>query len=173
VTVAHQGAPKEWAGRQESNMKKLLGLSVLACMPVACGTVPTAPEITPTSASTEPSTFSASGRGRVVIEPSCPVEPDWASVRGLSLVVTRADKTSVTARVELLVIGDMGPTPCFTPTFSVEPVRRGVELVPGKDPQEITLTGPSGRYVLSARANGLGRQSLVGSVSVALPSDGR
>lgn len=154
-------------------MKKLLGLSVLACMPVACGTAPTAPEIATTSASAEPSTFSASGRGRAVIEPGCPVEPDWASVRGLSLVVTQVGKTSVTARAELLVIGDMGPTPCFTPIFGVEPLRKGVDLVPGEDPQEITLTGPGGRYVLTAQTSGIGRQTFADSVTVALPSEGR
>jgi len=154
-------------------MKKLLGLSVLACMPVACGTVPTAPEIAPSSGSTEPSTFGASGRGPVVIEPGCPVEPDWASVRGVTLAVTSVGKTSVTVRAELLVIADMGPTPCFTPTFGVEPMRKGIDLVAGKDPREVTLTGPGGRYVLTAQANGIGRQSFASSISVALPSQGR
>lgn len=154
-------------------MKKLLGLSILACMPVACGTVPTAPEIVPTSGSTEPSNFSASGRGRAVIEPACPVDPDWGSVRGLILTITNVGKASVTVRAELLVIGDRGPTPCFTPTFGVEPMRRGLDLVAGKDPQEVTLSGPGGRYVLTAQAGGIGTHLLARSISVTLPSQGR
>jgi hypothetical protein len=171
VTVAHQGAPKEWAGRQESNMKKLLGLTVLACMPVACGTVPTAPEMAPASQTTGLSSFTASGRGRVTIEPSCPTDPDWASIRGVTLAIARVGKTSVTLRAELLVIGDSGPAPCFNPIFEVTPSRRGISLAPELDPQEVTLSGPEGRYVVTAAA--ADQKGFAASLVVALPSEGR
>jgi hypothetical protein len=155
-------------------MKKILGLAVLATMPVACGTVPTAPEVMLGAVPSVEAPLAASGRGRAV-PPGCTTEPDWASVRGIGLNVVRVDKTSVTVRAELLVIGDMAPTPCFNPTFSVNSIdRRGGGIVTsGWDRQEATLTGPAGTYSITAFTKTDQRAGLSANLSVELPTGRR
>jgi len=156
-------------------MKKILGLAVLAAMPMACGTVPTAPEVMlDAAAPSADASFAASGRGRAV-PPGCTTEPDWASIAGITLNAVRNDKTSVTVRAELLVIGDMGPTPCFTPTFSVNSFGRtgGGILTTGWDRQEATLSGPGGIYTVTAFAKTDQRAGLTASLQVELPTGRR
>lgn len=154
-------------------MKKVLCLAVLATMPVACGTAPTAPELNLGAAPSAEAAFTAEGRGRA-IPVGCPAEPDWASVAGIKLDVVRVDKTSVTLRAELLVIADMGPTPCFNPTFSVTSVGRvGGTLTSGRDRQEATLTGPAGIYTVTVFAKTDQRAGLTASLQVELPKTGR
>jgi hypothetical protein len=171
VTVAQQGAPNEWAGRLELDMKKLIGLVVLAAVPVACGTVPTAPEMGAVVPPSSEGTLSASGRGRT-IAPGCPAGADWSAVAAIVLNVTKTGTDSVTVRADLLVIADVGPTPCFTPVFSVTPSGRGITLARGKDPQEVTLTAPGGSYQITAASSDQ-RNALTGTLRVAIPQKDR
>ena len=155
-------------------MKKILGLAVLATMPMACGTVPTAPEVALGAAPSVEGSLAASGRGRNV--PSgCTTDPDWASVVGITLDVLRVDKGSVTVRAELLLIGDRAPTPCFNPVFSVNSIGRsgGGTLTSGWDRQEATLTGPGGKYTITAFTKTDQRKGLTASLEVELPQTGR
>jgi hypothetical protein len=151
-------------------MKKILGLAVLATMPVACGTVPTAPEVMLGAVPPVEASVAASGRVRAV-PPGCATEPNWASVQGITLNVVRVDKTSVSVRAELLVLGDMAPTPCFTPTFSVNSIDRGDGgiLTTGRDRQEVTLTGPAGAYSVTAFTKTDQRAGLTANLLVELP----
>jgi hypothetical protein len=157
-----------------ASMKKILGLAVFATMPMACGTVPTAPEVMLAPAPSVEAPLAASGRGRAV-PPGCTTEPDWASVAGITLDVVRVDKTSVTVRAELLVIGDRGPTPCFNPTFSVNSVGRSGRgiLTSGWDRQEATLSGPGGIYTVTVFAKTDQRKGLTASLQVELPTGRR
>jgi hypothetical protein len=166
-----KGAPKEWAGRQELDMKKLIGLAVLAAVPVACGTVPTAPDMDAAVRPSSEAAFAASGRGRT-IEPSCQVDPDWSAIQGVVLNVTRQSKDSVTVRAELMVVSDVGPTPCFNPVFTVKPSGRGITLASGKDPREVTLTAPGGFYLITATSQDQ-RAGMSGSITVDLPQRAR
>jgi hypothetical protein len=155
-------------------MKKILGLAVLATIPVACGTVPTAPEVMLGAVPSAEAPLAASGRGRAV-PPGCTTDPDWASVAGITLNVTRVDKTSVTVRAELLVIGDMAPTPCFTPTFSVNSIGRSGDgiLTSGRDRQEATLSGPAGTYSVTAFTKTDQRAGLRANLLIELPTGRR
>ena len=154
-------------------MKKIFGLAVLATMPMACGTVPTAPEAMLGAVPSVEAPLAASGRGRAV-PPGCTTEPDWASVVGITLDVVRVDKTSVTVRAELLVIGDMGPTPCFNPIFSVNSIgrrrRHPHERLgsPGSDAQRTR-----GTYTVTAFAKTDQRKGLTASLQVELPTGRR
>ena len=154
-------------------MKRILGLAVLAAMPVACGTNPLAPELQVGAAPSADSALAASGRARA-IPAGCTTEPDWASVSGLTLDVVRVGKTSVTVRAELVVIADMNPTPCFNPSFSVNSIGRvGGTLTNGWDRQETTLSGPAGMYTVTAFVKTNQRAGLTASVQVELPQTGR
>jgi hypothetical protein len=155
-------------------MKKIIGLAVLATMPVACGTVPTAPEVMLGAVPSVEAPLAASGRGRA-IPVGCAAEPDWASVAGITLDVVRVDKTSVTVRAELLLIGDMAPTPCFNPTFSVNSIGRsgGGTLTSGWDRQEATLSGPGGTYTVTAFTKTDQKAGLTASLPVELPTGRR
>ncbi|MET0556019.1 MAG: hypothetical protein ABW221_23470 [Vicinamibacteria bacterium] len=154
-------------------MKKVLGLAVLAAMPVACGTVPTAPETSFDAVPSAESAFTASGRGRAVPS-ACPTEQDWSSVVGITLDVVRVGKTSVTMRAELLLLSDMSPTPCFTPVFTVASVgRTGATLTSGRDRQEATLTGPAGKYTVTVFTETSQRTGLTARLQVELPPTGR
>jgi hypothetical protein len=154
-------------------MKKIFGLAVLATMPVACGTVPTAPEAMLGAVPSVEAPLAASGRGRA-IPVGCSTEPNWSSVVGITLDVVRVDKTSVTVRAELLVIADMSPTPCFNPTFSVNSVGRiGGTLTSGWDRQEATLSGPGGKYTVTAFTKTDQKAGLSASLQVELPQTGR
>jgi hypothetical protein len=153
-------------------MKKVLCLAVLATLPVACGTITTAPELSLGAAPSSDSAFAAAGRGRAV-PAGCTTEPNWASIVGMTLDVVRVEKTSVTVRAELLVIADMAPTPCFNPVFSVNSIgRMGGTLTSGWDRQEATLSGPGGRYTVTAFTETNQRAGLSASLQVALPQTG-
>jgi hypothetical protein len=130
-------------------MKKLIGLAVLASVPVACGTIPSTPDVAAVGTPSVEASFAASGRGGRTIEPGC-VASDPSIIRGLTLNVARVGKTSVTVRAEPLVLGGQSPRPCINPTFTVTPAGRGIVLAPELDSQEVTLSAPAGTYLVTA-----------------------
>jgi hypothetical protein len=146
-------------------MRRVFGVAVLAAVPIACGTVPTLPTASSPDEVATAETFAASGR----IAPICSEKADWSSVKGVVVRVARRDRGSVTVRTDLLIIGSNGPTPCYTPVFSVKPSGRGILLQPGANPREATLRAPTGSYEITAIAEGPVKPAHTGSLMLELP----
>jgi hypothetical protein len=152
--------------REESIMKKLFGVMMLAALPVACGTDLTSPTAPSQGAPAAEEAFAASGR----IAATCSDRADWSSVRGVVVNVMRSGKDSATLRADLLILGDTRPLPCYTPVFSVKPSGRGIQLQPERDRREVTLRGPEGLYSVAALVEGPQKPGYTASVMVALPA---
>jgi hypothetical protein len=147
-------------------MKKVFALAILATVPVACGTVPTAPDVPSLATPSADASFAASGRGGT-IGPICSSRPaDFAEVHGVTLNVVQTGRGFVTVRAELLVLGSQAPSPCFSPVFSVQPSGRGIVLGGSWDRQQVTLTAPAGAYLVTAASDVRG---LSGSLRVQVP----
>jgi hypothetical protein len=129
-------------------MKKLLGLMMLATLPVACGTTnPAAPELPATDAAGAAS-FEASGR-----DSTAPVR--CTAVQ--SIVVTEGERRRGMASLSAQTFGAATPSGsarvfCGTPTWSVTPQGRGVRLSAGLSSAETrnaVLEAPAGTYVVT------------------------
>ena len=149
-------------------MKKLFGVAILAALPIACGTEPSAPTASFPEAAATPESFAASAK--VAPMPTCSVRVDWSSVKGVVIGVARRSPGSATVRADLVILGGQAaPLPCHTKTFSVKPSGRGVTLEPGTDSREATLRAPDGVYEISVLAEGSGKPSYTASVMVEMP----
>ena len=125
-------------------MKKMLGVMILATLPVACGTTnPIAPELPATDAAGEAS-FEASGRGRTA--PACtPVN---------RVVVTEVERQAGTSYLSVQPFGDVRSWDtttrfCGTPNWSVTPQGRGVRLTASLTRNNAVLEAPRGSYVVT------------------------
>lgn len=146
-------------------MRRLFGVVMLAAVPVACGTVPNLPTASSPEEAVAPGTFAASGR----VVPLCSEKADWSTVKGAVVDVVRRDRTSVTVRADLVLMGGQGPTPCYTAVFSVKPSARSIVLQPGRDPREARLTAPAGVYEITVVVEGSAKPAHTASVMVAFP----
>jgi hypothetical protein len=149
-------------------MRRLFGVVLLAAVPIACGTVPTAPTDASTDASVSAETFAASAR----IAPTCSEKADWSSVRGVAVSVVGRGRGTVTVRADLILLSEITPTPCYTTVFSVKPSGRGIVLQSSADARMVTLRAPDGTYSISALVEGPAKPAYSGSVLVQLP-DGK
>jgi hypothetical protein len=141
-------------------MKKLLGVMILATLPVACGTTnPNAPEMPATADATGDASFATSGHGARTAPPSCnPVA---------HVVVTVEDQQPGSAylSVQASGIGDTTGELCGSPTWSVTP-GRNVQLTPSLTGNAAVLEAPRGTYVVTASYPALTRTSMSGSATV-------
>jgi hypothetical protein len=127
-------------------MKKLLGVMILATVPVACGTTtnPNAPELPATGPAAGDSSFAASGRGRTV--PACqPVT---------SVIVTERDREPGISYLDVQALTDGGGVDtavpvCGSPRWSVTPEGRGVRLTASLTRNNAVLEAPRGSYVVT------------------------
>lgn len=127
-------------------MKKLLGVMILATVPVACGTTtnPNAPELPATGATTDASSFAASGRGRTA--PTCqPVT---------RVVVTERERDRNISYLDVQAFAEGGDADtaaplCDSPTWSVTPEGRGVRLTASLRRNSAVLEAPAGTYVVT------------------------
>ncbi|MET0553947.1 MAG: hypothetical protein ABW221_12965 [Vicinamibacteria bacterium] len=149
-------------------MKKVLGVVMAAVLPMACGTIPTAPTGAPASDPVEAAAFTSSARGIR----TCSEKADWSVVRGVVVSVARRGRGSVTVRAEPVYLGDIQPLPCHTTSFLVKPAGRGITLTRELDPREATLRAPNGAYAIQATVEGAAKPAYSGSVQVQLP-DGK
>jgi hypothetical protein len=147
--------------REESIMRKLIGVLALATVPIACGTVPTTPDLALPEATAEAAGFAASAR----VEP-CSERADWSNVQGIVVQAVRSGKGSVTVRADLVLRSDVRLVPCYTPVFSVKPGGRGIELAGEPDRREATLRAPGGTYWVEAFVDGTKERAFVGGVLV-------
>jgi hypothetical protein len=129
----------------DESMKKLLGVMILATLPVACGTTtnPNAPELPATTAPSEAS-FEASGRGRTA--PAC--------VPVTRVVVTERDRQQGISYLDVQPFGDSlsgaAAAPlCGSPSWSVTPQGRGVRLTASLTRNNAVLEAPRGTYVVT------------------------
>ena len=141
-------------------MKKLLGVMILATLPVACGTTnPNAPEMPATADATGDASVAASGRGTRTAPPSCnPVT---------HVVVTVEDRQTNSAyfSVQASGIGDTTGELCGSPTWSVTPARQA-RLTPSLRGNAAVLEAPRGTYVVTASYPASPRGSVSGSATV-------
>jgi hypothetical protein len=127
-------------------MKKMLGVMILATLPVACGTTnPIAPELPAADAAGEAS-FEASRNARTA--PACtPVN---------RVVVTEVERQAGTSYLTvqpfadaILSSGDTVPRFCGNPSWSVTPQGRGVRLTASLTRNNAVLEAPRGTYVVT------------------------
>ena len=146
-------------------MKKLLGMMILATVPVACGTTtnPNAPELPASTAAGETS-FEASGRGRTA--PAC--------VAVTRVVVTEREREQGIVYLDMRPFGDSlsgtisAATPlCGTPTWSVTPQGRNVWLTASLTRNNAVLEAPRGTYVVTVSYPGP-FADVTGSVTISL-----
>jgi hypothetical protein len=146
-------------------MRRLFGVVMLAAVPMACGTVPSAPTASLPDGAAAGGAFTASAR----IAPTCSEKADWASVRGAVVGVSARGRGSVTVRSDLVLFGGSGLPPCYTAVFSVKPSGRGILLQPGSNPREAMLRAPDGIYEIAVRVEGSAKPAYTASVMVELP----
>ena len=126
-------------------MKKMLGVMILATLPVACGTTnPNAPEL-PAADVAGAESFEASGRGRTA--PACaPVN---------RVVVTEVERQAGTSYLtvqpfaETISSEDTVTRFCGSPSWSVTPQGRGVRLTASLTRNNAVLEAPRGTYVVT------------------------
>jgi hypothetical protein len=143
-------------------MKKLLGVMILATLPVACGTTnPNAPELpAATGATADDSSFAASGRGRTA--PTCqPVT---------RVLVTERDREQGISYLDVQAFAEGGGADtaapvCGSPRWSVTPEGRGVRLTASLTRNNAVLEAPSGTYVVTVSYPG-GFHDVTGSTTV-------
>ena len=147
-------------------MRRLLGVVMLAAVPIACGTtVPTVPTASVPEEASVAQDFAASAR----VAP-CSERVDWSVVKGVVIAESGRGRGSVTVRADLVVLGGAtAPLPCHTKVFSVKPSGRGIQLQTGSDSREVTLRAPDGVYDISVYVEGRTKPSYVASVTVELP----
>jgi hypothetical protein len=146
-------------------MRRLFGVVVFAAVPIACGTVPSAPTVSfPDEAATK-QTFAASAR----VAPPCSDGVAWSSVKGVVLDVAARGRGWVTVRAELVIRDGSRLPSCYTTVFSVEPSVRGLVLEPASKSHEATLSAPDGVYVISVTATGPARPVHTASLKVEIP----
>src|SRR5688572_15842821 len=122
-------------------MKKLLGVMILATLPVACGTTtnPNAPELPATGAAADASAFAASGRGRTA--PVCqPVT---------RVIVTERDRGQNVSYLDVQPLAEGGGADtegpvCGSPSWSVTPQARNVRLMASLTRNSAVLEAPRG-----------------------------
>jgi hypothetical protein len=122
-------------------MKRLVGMMILASVPIGCGvqtaSTPDAATAPPTS---ESGSVSALARSR---GPAC-VRGDRSKIRSIELVVVNQGRGFVTVRA---VIGsspaETYPPVCLSPWWVVNPV---VRTDPYTDPEQVVIYGPPGKY---------------------------
>lgn len=126
-------------------MKKLLGVMILATVPVACGTTnPNAPELPAAGTAPDASSFAASGRGRTT--PRC--RP------ATRVVVTERERAAGTSFLDVQAYAEGGNADtadpiCGTPTWDVKPQGRGVRLTPSLTRNNAVLEAPRGTYTVT------------------------
>jgi hypothetical protein len=126
-------------------MKNLLGVMILATLPVACGTTnPNAPEL-PAAKATADASFEAAGRGRTA--PACtPVN---------RVVVTELDRQPGVSYLSVQAFAetpgsDSAPTLfCGSPRWTVTPQGRNVRLNASLTRNNAVLEAPRGTYVVT------------------------
>jgi hypothetical protein len=130
-------------------MKKLLGVMILAGLPVACGTTnPNAPELPAAGAAAGETSFEASGRTSTAPARCTPVQ---------SVVVSVTERRRGMAFLNAQALGAASPSGsmpvfCGIPTWSVTPEGRGVRLSNGLSSggtQSAVLDAPAGTYVVT------------------------
>jgi hypothetical protein len=143
-------------------MKKLLGVMILATLPVACGTTtnPNAPELPVNGPAAGDSSFAASGRGRTA--PTC--QP------ATSVLVTERGRDRNVSYLDVLVLAEGGGADtaapiCGSPHWSVTPEGRGVRLTASLTRNNAVLEAPRGTYVVTVSYPG-GFHDVTGSTTV-------
>ncbi|MET0551762.1 MAG: hypothetical protein ABW221_01915 [Vicinamibacteria bacterium] len=127
-------------------MKKLLGVMILATLPVACGTTtnPNGPELPSTGAPVDTASVSASDRGRN--SPACrPVT---------RVIVTERDRGVNVSYLHVQPLAEDGGAESAAPvcggaSWSVTPQGRGVRLTPSLTRDNAVLEAPRGTYVVT------------------------
>jgi hypothetical protein len=122
-------------------MKKLLGVMILATLPVACGTTtnPNAPEL--------PATADVTSAVPVTTSEARTAPPTCIPVTQVLLDVTRR---SGGAQLSAYAVGlGTSGAPCGSPTWSVTPEGRGVRLTASLGRNNAFLEAPSGTYVVT------------------------
>lgn len=156
-------------------MKKLFGVMILAGFPVACGsTLPSGPDAVQTAATSQDATVESQAKGpRPAPRPTpAPLPPtcdetgqDIVGIDGIQIAILSEGDGEVTLRADAVISDSDRMTPCFVPTWSVDPADRGIRLTTSRDPQIVTLFAPAGKYTVQARLNAADRR-VVGRLKV-------
>lgn len=159
-------------------MKKVVGVMILAGLPVACGTtLPSTPEATP-AASGQDAARGASASGEAedirfvpVPEPTCSRFDANDRVDGVKIVVLEQDKGWVRLGAKVDLNGDPTTLPrqCFVIAWSANRTLQRHVLTPSPDTQEATLLAPRGAKFTILGAISARRGSVVGQTSVVVP----
>jgi hypothetical protein len=139
-----QGALQEWAGEGE-NVKKLIGMILLASFPVACGSLPSGPDAVTTNPADDATVSSLARRQPAPTPLPCGFTVPIPKIR---VTVIEYGKGSVTLQADADLPYD-SPHACFTPVWSFG-AARGAVLTVTRDPQVAILAGPAGRYLVTA-----------------------
>lgn len=152
-------------------MKRLFAVTILAVLPVACGTtLPSTPDVAENTTVDNASVSSLANRPAPGPRPTpaplpaegCAASDTDVPLDGIQVSILSEGARSVTLRADAVILNSDRPAPCFVPAWSVGSFGRGVTLTVDKeDPQVATLTAPSGRYVVQAALNRLVGQATV------------
>lgn len=144
-------------------MKRLVGVLILAGVPIACGVQTTsAPDSATLPTGAESGSVSALARGKGA---AC-VAGDRSQIRSIELMVVRQGRGFVTVRA---VIGglpaDTYPSVCLAPWWEVSP-RTQTDTI--SDREQVTIFGPAGKYDVTGFSRVTKRRILSASTVVTI-----
>jgi len=144
-------------------MKRLIGVMIVAAVPVACG-VQTA--TTPDNALPVGQESGFVAALKVPVQPPTCVPGERPQIQSIKLVVVSQGKRTATVRAVIdLASSEMNPPVCLYPTWKVSPAAR---LDPITEQDLVVVQGAPGRYKVSAVSTVTGVTRLYAETAVTI-----